>query len=101
MPVRGTGQVQYYVGLFRSSEPLHTLPDKVLPVLAREIMGSWYAIFLNVEIYCVITTALWSRDGSAVVSLLSCCGISTPVSFAMHLFNPLGVRSYRESRAVL
>jgi len=25
--------------------------------------------FLNVEIYCVITTALWSRDGSAVVSL--------------------------------
>ena len=24
--------------------------------------------FLNVEIYCVITTALWSRDGSAVVT---------------------------------
>ena len=24
-------------------------------------------IFFNVEIYCVITTALWSRDGSAVV----------------------------------
>ena len=27
------------------------------------------SIFFNVEIYCVITTALWSRDGSAVVSL--------------------------------
>ena len=28
------------------------------------------AIYLFlVEIYCVITTALWSRDGSAVVSL--------------------------------
>ena len=32
---------------------------------------------------------------------LSCCGIATPVSFAMHLFNPLSVRSYRESCAVL
>ena len=32
---------------------------------------------------------------------LSCCGIATSVSFAMHLLNPLGVRSYRESRAVL
>jgi len=25
--------------------------------------------FFYVEIYCVITIALWSRDGSAVVSL--------------------------------
>jgi len=30
---------------------------------------------------------------------LSCCGVATPVSFAMHLFDPLGVRSYRESCA--
>jgi len=33
----------------------------------------WYGVnlmkFFNVEIYCVITTALWSRDGSAVVGL--------------------------------
>jgi len=38
-----------------------------------QVRGSW-ARFLgiyvfNVDIYCVITTALWSRDGSAVVSL--------------------------------
>jgi len=26
-------------------------------------------VVVLVEIYCVITTALWSRDGSAVVSL--------------------------------
>jgi len=26
-------------------------------------------VFFLVEIYCDITTALWSRDGSAVVSL--------------------------------
>ena len=32
---------------------------------------------------------------------LSCCGFATPVSFVMHLFNPLGVRSYCESPAVL
>jgi len=25
-------------------------------------------VFMIVEIYCVITTALWSRDGSAVVT---------------------------------
>ena len=31
----------------------------------------YFYLFLNVEIYCVITTALWSRDGSAVVSLHS------------------------------
>jgi len=42
------------------------------------------------------------RFNAAVVAWpLSCCGITTSVSFAMHLFNPLGVRSYRESRAVL
>ena len=31
----------------------------------------WYLFFFLVEIYCVITTALLSRDGSAVVSVLS------------------------------
>jgi len=42
------------------------------------------------------------RFNAAVVAWpLSCCGIAMPVSFAMHLFNPLGVCSYRESRAVL
>lgn len=30
-----------------------------------------------------------------------CLEITTPVNFAMHLFNPLGVRSYCESPAVL
>ena len=40
-------------------------------------------------------------NATVVAWPLSCCGIATPVSFAMHLFNPLGVRSYRESRAVL
>jgi len=28
-----------------------------------------FLFFFNVEIHCVITTALWSRDGLAVVSL--------------------------------
>jgi len=42
------------------------------------------------------------RFNAAVVTWpLSCCGIATPVSFSMHLCNPLGVRSYRESHAVL
>jgi len=42
------------------------------------------------------------RFNAAVVAWpLSCCGIATPVSLAMHLFNPLGVRSYSESFAVL
>jgi len=40
-------------------------------------------------------------NATVVARPLSCCGIATSVSFAMHLFNPLGVRSYRESRAVL
>ena len=34
---------------------------------ARARAGRGY--FFLVEIYCVITTALWSRDGSAAVSL--------------------------------
>jgi len=42
-----------------------------------------------------------SVSATVVAWPLSCCGIATSVSFAMHLFNPLGVRSYRESRAVL
>jgi len=36
---------------------------------------SLFIYFFNVEIYCVITTALWSRDGSAVVSLHLCVGV--------------------------
>jgi len=28
---------------------------------------------------------------------VSCCGIARPVSFTMHLFNPLGVCSYRDN----
>jgi len=34
-------------------------------LLQLEPITLFYFI-LNVEIYCVITTALWSRDGSAV-----------------------------------
>ena len=42
--------------------------NALLPWVSQGSAGS-KAFFFNVEIYCVITTALWSRDGSAVVSL--------------------------------
>ena len=38
-------------------------------------------------------------NATVVAWPLSYCGIATSVSFAMHLFNPLGVRSYRESES--
>jgi len=48
-----------------------------------------------------ISASLGADSQAPRFNAVSCCGIATPVSFAMHLFNPLGVRSYRESRAVL
>ena len=55
----------YQVRWLTTAEPVRLFKTTVATRYSRE------DFFLNVEIYCDITTALclWSRDGSAVVSL--------------------------------
>ena len=53
------------------TQALAVLQHAAVFFLSLHAMAPNNTIFLNVEIYCVITTALWSRDGLAVVSLHS------------------------------
>ena len=76
---------------------------KALPLDATFLVRSWVRMLTAIKkLYPLLETDGYGCESSGPgLSVRGGHGVTTPVSFAMQLFNPLGVRSYRESRAVL